>query len=113
MRILYLLAMLLSVHFKLLAQKEDSNWHFGLQAAVSFATGAPLVQPTAMRTFEAASSISDAAGQLLFYSNGEKVWNRNHALMPSGSAISTTGFSSTQGVLIVPHPGDPTLFYVF
>lgn len=105
--------MLLSVHFKLLAQKEDSNWHFGLQAAVSFATGAPLVQPTAMRTFEAASSISDAAGQLLFYSNGEKVWNRNHALMPSGSAISTTGFSSTQGVLIVPHPGDPTLFYVF
>ena len=66
-----------------------------------------------MRTYEAASSISDATGQLLFYSNGEKVWNRNHNLMPNGGAISTTGFSSTQGVLVVPHPGDPTLFYVF
>jgi hypothetical protein len=113
MRIVTLLLVLLLSHFNLLAQQEDSNWHFGLQAAVSFASGTPVVQPTAMRTYEAASSISDAAGQLLFYSNGEKVWNRNHALMPSGGAISATGFSSTQGVLIVPHPGDPTLFYIF
>jgi len=113
MRIIALLLVLLTGHFKLLAQKEDSNWHFGLQASVSFATGVPVVQPTAMRTYEAAASISDAAGQLLFYSNGEKVWNRNHALMPNGGAISATGFSSTQGVLIVPHPADPTLFYVF
>jgi gliding motility-associated-like protein len=113
MRISTLLLVLLLSHFDLLAQQEDSNWHFGLQAAVSFTSGAPVVQPTAMRTYEAASSISDAAGQLLFYSNGEKVWNRNHALMPNGGAISATGFSSTQGVLIVPHPGDPTLYYVF
>ncbi|GAA4021543.1 hypothetical protein GCM10022409_01510 [Hymenobacter glaciei] len=96
-----------------LAQKEDSNWHFGLQAAVSFTSGTPVVQPTALRTYEAASSISDAAGQLLFYSNGEQVWNRNHTLMPNGAAISATGKSSTQGVLIVPHPGDPNRFYVF
>ncbi len=113
MRIITLAAVLLLSHLNLLAQQEDSNWHFGLQAAVSFTTGAPVVQPTALRTYEAASSISDGAGQLLFYSNGEKVWNRTHALMPSGGAISTTGFSSTQGVLIVPHPGDPSLYYVF
>ena len=113
LRVITLLLGLLLGHFSLLAQQEASNWHFGLQAAVSFTSGAPIVQPTAMRTYEAASSISDAAGQLLFYSNGEKIWNRNHVLMPNGSAISATGFSSTQGVLIVPHPGDPALFYVF
>jgi len=113
MQKLTLFVLLLLCQRTVFAQKEESNWHFGLQAAVSFANGAPMVQPTSMRTFEAASSVSDAAGQLLFYSNGEKVWNRNHALMPNGVTISSTGVSSTQGVLIVPHPGDLNRYYVF
>lgn len=40
-----------------------------------------------MESFEACASISDSAGNLLFYTNGEKVWNKNHEVMPNGEGL--------------------------
>ena len=61
---------------------------------------------------EVTSSISDADGNLLLFSDGQKVWNRNHAVMPNGNGLMGN-FSASQCVLIVPHPGNPNQFYVF
>jgi hypothetical protein len=55
--------------------------------------------------------MSDESGQLLFYSNGEQVWNRNHSLMPNGNIQGDR--SSTQSTLIVPLPGSNTRYYLF
>ncbi|MDP4679666.1 MAG: PKD domain-containing protein, partial [Cyclobacteriaceae bacterium] len=60
----------------------------------------------------AASSISDANGELLFYTNGVSIWNREHELMVNGNDIGGDS-TSVQGAMIIPVPGDSTIFYVF
>jgi hypothetical protein len=62
--------------------------------------------------YEAAATISDTAGNLLFYTDAETVWNRNHQVMQNGTSIGGC-WSSTQGALIVPQPGNDSLYYIF
>jgi len=60
---------------------------------------------------ECTSSISDADGNLLFFSDGINIWNRNHIVMPNGSGLMGNP-SASQVVIIVPHPGNANQFYV-
>jgi photosystem II stability/assembly factor-like uncharacterized protein len=58
--------------------------------------------------------ISDKQGNMLFYSDGLKVWNKNHELMPNGEDVfSPTGGTSLKESLVVPKPGSDFLFYLF
>jgi len=61
---------------------------------------------------ESTATISDSAGNLLFYAQASKVWNRNHQVMPNGNGL-LGGPSSTQGAFIIPKPGSDSLFYLF
>lgn len=93
--------------------KRTQNWYFGDKAGLSFATDppTPLING-AMNTVEGCATISDTNGNLLFYSNGVTVWNKNHQVMENGSGLAGHE-SSTQAALIVPQPGNDSLFYVF
>lgn len=92
--------------------QTGNNWFFGRKAALQFTTGAPQPLATSMMiTTEACASISDDNGNLLFYSNGVQVFDRNHQLMPNGGAIG--GNVSTCQMSIVPVPGNPDQYYVF
>lgn len=94
-------------------QGESNNWYFGIFAGITFNSGAPVgLDDGALRTGEGCGSISDASGNLLFYTNGEIIYSRNHLPMPNGAALSGSRSSSQTGI-IVPHPGNPYLFYVF
>ncbi|CAN5355090.1 hypothetical protein BH11BAC1_BH11BAC1_29940 [soil metagenome] len=96
-----------------LSQKEGNIWYFGNLAGLDFNSGAPVALTNgALNTTEGCSSISDANGNLLFYTDGSSIWNRNHVLMPNGTGLlgNTT---STQAGLIVKQPGNPSLYYVF
>ena len=67
----------------------------------------------AMTTTEGCAAISDAStGQLLFYTDGITVYNRNHVTMTNGTGLMGN-FSSTQSSIIVPHPGQSNLYYIF
>jgi len=55
---------------------------------------------------------SDANGNLLFYTDGIKVWNKNHQVMANGANLLGNP-SSSQSAIIVPHPGNSSLFYIF
>jgi len=96
------------------AQRSTDLWYFGQQAGLTFAEDnvpKPL-NDGKMSTYEGSAVATTASGQLLFYTNGETVWNREHRPMPNGRKLMGSG-SSTQSALIVPDPGSGNIFYIF
>jgi len=65
-----------------------------------------------MTTYEGCAVATTRRGELLFYTDGQTVWNRLHQPMPSGRHLMGSG-SSTQSALIVPDPGSGNIFYIF
>ena len=95
------------------AQRATDRWYFGRQAGLSFASGAPTpLLDGAMTTYEGCATATTKRGELLFYTDGQTVWNRLHQPMPGGRRLMGSG-SSTQSALIVPDPGSGNIFYIF
>lgn len=95
-------------------QAERSNhWYFGYHAGLDFGTPIPSADTTGkLESIEGSASISDMHGNLLFYTNGQTVWNKNHVVMPNGSNLE--GWStSVQSSIIVPFPDDTSKYYLF
>lgn len=116
--ILFLIA--LSTFFlNVLSQSYNNNWVFGDSAGLNFNTGIPDNYTSSIMTYESCASISDSVGGLLFYTNGEKVWNRMHEVMFNGDGLEIGavsppyGSSNTQGTIIIPRPGYSDLYYIF
>ena len=60
------------------------------------------------------ASVCDLNGQLLFYTDGNKVWDRNHNVMPNGNnLLPLTYVLSPDNTLIVPMPDSANKYYVF
>ncbi len=94
-------------------QNEAAIWYFGRNAGLDFNSGAPVVlNDGQLNTLEGCATMADTNGNLLFYTDGSTVWNRNHVPMLNGTGLNGHP-SSTQSGIIVPAPGNPTIFYVF
>ena len=84
-------------------QGEAANWYFGNQAGIQFnlANGTVAsIDDGVLSTREGCTSISDRNGNLLFYTDGTTIWNRNHDIMINGTGLlgddsSTQSASST------------------
>lgn len=134
MRLFYCLpAIFLLATTMLVAQpRQAENWHFGQRLSVSFASGAPVLNPpSAMDGFEGVVSMSDTSGRLLFYTNGGGrvspagtdpalrqstgiIWNRNHEVMYDMRGLEGGGFSARQSAIAMPDPaGVPGVYYLF
>ncbi len=89
-------------------------WYMGLNAGVTFNTGAPVAVTNGLVNVNEGSIVmSDkTTGALLFYTEGMNVWNKNHILMPNGTGLMGNP-SSTQSGMVVPMPGSPNKYYVF
>ena len=94
------------------AQKEANVWHFGYHAALNFSTSPPSIATGSLETFEGSASISDLSGNLLFYTDGMTVYDKNHNIMGNGSGLFGHG-SSTQSGIIVKKPGSNSVYYIF
>ncbi len=96
------------------AQGEADNWYFGNGAGIKFNSNGTITTLTngQLNTFEGCATISDADGNLLFYTDGITVYNRQHAVMQNGNGLFGDP-SSTQSAIIVPKPNDPDIFYIF
>ncbi len=91
-------------------QKEWNNWYFGKHAGLTFNSGSPLALTNGLtNSYKSFATISDSIGNLLFYTNGKSVYNRVHVPMLHGDDLLGTG---TQGSLILPLPGNDSLFYI-
>ncbi len=107
----------------------ENVWVFGRKnAGIDFNSATP--QPFAshislgVNTFgEGNASVCNTNGNLLFYTDGTRVLDRQHNLMPNGNNLVPTPFnaltaftptsSTAQGALIVPVPGSSTRYYIF
>jgi gliding motility-associated-like protein len=101
--------------FLLSAQNEASFWYFGQRAGLQFDPGTgtlTAITDGQLNTLEGCTSISDTSGNLLFYSDGITVWNRNHQVMLNGTGLKGDPSSTSSG-LIVPKPQDPDFYYLF
>jgi len=100
----------------LYAQREATHWFFGSQAGLYFNSNGPSpIYGSAMHTQDGCATMSDKqTGELLFYTNGRNVWNRNNLLMPNGQDFPDSCWSGiTQSALIVPFPNDESKYYLF
>jgi gliding motility-associated-like protein len=95
------------------SQNQEKKWYFGNYGALDFTTNPPtsLANGT-MTTWEGCSSVADASGNLLFYTNGVKVWNKSHAVMANGTGLFGNNGSS-QSALIVKQPGNTSIYFIF
>ncbi len=100
------------------AQKEAQQWYFGNGFGFIF-NDTSLVNPTPISNtgypngFENNANICDACtGESLFWTNGLEVRDSVASIMQGGNSLSGSS-SSSDGVIIVPLPGNDSLYYIF
>lgn len=97
----------------IISQNETNNWYFGNTSGLNFNNGRlNVLTDGAMNTIAGCSSISDVNGNLLFYTNGATVWNKNHVIMDNGSNLAGDS-NNTQTSIIIPKPNNPNIYYIF
>ena len=113
MKTKFLLLIIVLIYNSSFAQNEAANWYFGDKAGITFNSGNPVALLNGqLITREGCSSISDKNGNILFYTDGSKVYNKLHQVMPNGSGL-LGHVSSTQSAIIVPKPNNPYIYYIF
>ncbi|MEI7736880.1 MAG: hypothetical protein WCI49_15535, partial [Ferruginibacter sp.] len=112
-KILFFLLAWLTGYSYIANAQQGNIWYFGINAGLDFNVTPPRTLTNgAMTTFEGCATICNKKGQLLFYTDGIKVYDRTHTVMPNGSGLLGNS-SSTQSAIIVPNPGDSNIYYIF
>ncbi|MFN8153854.1 MAG: T9SS type A sorting domain-containing protein [Bacteroidia bacterium] len=110
------------------SQRHDANWVLGGEGAgihanviIEFDTAGPVNYSVPLSIASMAlenASISDASGNLLFLTNGIRLYNRNMDTIPNGelalptilSSVIPYGLNQRQGCMFLPWPGDSNLY---
>jgi len=93
---------------------QNKVWVFGDSLKFDFNATPPTLSSINFNTYEGSASVADVAGDLLFYTNGECVYNRFGDTMPSGIGfIPYFTSSASQSSVIVPQPGNPENYFLF
>lgn len=95
------------------SQRETDNWFFGGKASIHFNNGLVNVSNNSqLYTKTGSSSISNNQGELLFYTNGQTIWNNEHQIMENGDGLAGEP-ELIQPTIIVPKPNSNNIYYVF
>jgi gliding motility-associated-like protein len=114
---------LIFYNFFVFSQNQASNWYFGDRAGLQFdecsdhvsaiTDGQTSPVDDQVQAGYSSASISDKYGNLLFYTDGRSIWNRNHQLMSNANELIGTEIKGKGNTLILPKPQDENLYYVF
>lgn len=91
--------------------QQNNVWVFGNNAGIDWNSGSPVAITTSMTSDEGVASVADTAGNLLFYTNGLNVWDKNFQIMPNGDDLG--GMASSTSVMIMQTPSKCSRFYIF
>ncbi|WP_299670539.1 T9SS type A sorting domain-containing protein [uncultured Polaribacter sp.] len=96
------------------AQEQNSNWYFGHNAGLDFSTNpTSILMNGQITTLNKSAAISDELGNLLFYTDGKTVWNKNHSVMQNGNqTLRSSATNDYESVVILPIPNS-TKYYIF
>ncbi|WP_165453935.1 T9SS type B sorting domain-containing protein [Hyunsoonleella flava] len=104
-------------------QNESNNWYFGEKSGLLFhlQNDPQVLIDGETIASNACATISDKNGNLLFYTNGTNVWNRNHAIMINGVLSGTLGVGGSiitgppilLNTIIIPITNKAGLYYIF
>jgi gliding motility-associated-like protein len=95
-------------------QLEGSHWLFGDSVGLSFNQGPEPVLNNfnKSRSERGPATISDERGNLLFYTDGEDIYNRLGQIMPNGDNVSTGGRGTSKNTVISKVPGSQFRYWV-
>jgi gliding motility-associated-like protein len=98
-------------------RKEGAKWYFGRNAGLDFEEGEPTpITGSALDARAGTSVATNFIGELQFYTDGRRVFNRENGLMPNGDGLNGNE-DVAQGAIVVPQPADcktcPTFYYIF
>lgn len=111
LKILFVILLMLSPFFGF-SQGEFNQWRFGVNAGLDFNFSPPVsVSGSVMSTAWSTVSISDSIGNLLFYSHGSAVWNKNNLSMQNGTGLY--GGWQIQTVYSVNDLGNDSIYFLF
>ncbi|GAA4502202.1 hypothetical protein GCM10023172_25230 [Hymenobacter ginsengisoli] len=93
-------------------EKFANTWYFGFKAGLDFNSATDSIPPKvlldgAMDAPAGSGVMSDKNGKILFYSNGETVWNGDGTVMTNGTGLAGNRFT-TDGPLPIKMPGIPS-----
>jgi len=111
------------IRIKIWDVEDQSNniWYFGDGAGLDFnrdpddpnaPTPRPIETPHPQNIPAGVTTVSDQTGQVLFYTDGQTVWDLNGNPMQNGEDIGGDNLSSGS-VMAVPIASDETLYYLF
>lgn len=105
------------------AQGENNHWYFGMGHHLNFNANPPAyTSNTSIATFESSAAVSDAQGNLLFYTIGCRIWDRNGNEMPNatglqgnypGNPVAGNKGSGQDCVQTLPNPANKNQYFVF
>ena len=89
-------------------------WYFGDFAGLEFGNDTVVgsTRNNVMSSNNGCAIMCDANGELILFSNGEKVWNAYNRVIPDGDNLNGDN-EATQNSLFVPAPGNGNQFYLF
>ncbi len=111
---LWIMLLFLCLQVLAVSQNGYNNWYFGNNAGLDFSKGYPVALLNgSLVTADNSVTVSDPqTGELLFYSNGVKVWDRNHNVMPNGNDL-LGHWSGGTSAIAVKLPGNNQKYYLF
>jgi len=95
--------------------KRTNIWYFSDSVSMDFNSGEPVEIigcPITGLGWGSTATMCDTNGTLLFFSDGDSIWNRNNDTMVNGHGGDDFAQGS-QSVICLPKPGSDSLFYIF
>ncbi|MCF8302383.1 MAG: gliding motility-associated C-terminal domain-containing protein [Bacteroidales bacterium] len=115
MGIRYLLLILIAVFISVSihGQYPGEIWYFGQNSGLDFNTNSPTPLNDGMiSSIEGCATMTDTDGNILFYTDGVTVWDKDHNVMENGEGLAGHN-SSTQVAVIAKQPGDNPYYFIF
>ncbi len=96
-------------------QMENNIWLFAKNIQVVFESGGPISNARSnniLDRIENSAVVCDSSGDLLFYTYGTSVWDRNNDIISNGDDLGGNP-SSTQGTVVVQSETNQYLYHIF